>query len=159
MIRRRELEVGAAFVVFVLGALAVKGALEHEIGWMADGPQAGYFPFRLGLILLGASLLIAVQAWRDSLRGGQVMLTREGLGRMAWFVLPLVAYVAVAQILGLYVATALYLGVMLRAVGRHPWRTVVPVALAVPVVSWGLFEIWFTVPLLKGPVEIWLGLA
>lgn len=159
MIRRRQLELAAAAVVFVLGALAVAGALEHETGWMTDGPQAGYFPFRLGLILLGASLLIALQAWRDSLRGGQVILTRDGLVRMAWFVLPLVAYVGIAQVLGLYLATALYLGLMLRAVGHHPWRSVVLVALAVPVCSWVLFEIWFTVPLLKGPVETWLGLA
>ena len=159
MIRRRTLELAAAAVVFLLGALVVKGALEHETGWMADGPQAGYFPFRLGLILLGASLLIALQAWRDSLRGGQVILSRDGLRRMAWFVLPLAAYVGIAQLLGLYIATALYLVVMLRLVGQHRWRTVAAVALMVPACGWVLFETWFTVPLLKGPVEVWLGLA
>jgi uncharacterized membrane protein YhaH (DUF805 family) len=159
MLRRRDLELGTAAVVFVLGALVVAGALDHPIGWMADGPQAGYFPFRLGLILLFASAAIAVQAWRDTVRGGQPVLTREGAARMVWFVVPLVAYVGIAQVLGLYVATGLYLGFMLRAVGRHGWRTVVAVALAVPACGWVLFEWWFTVPLLKGPVEAWLGLA
>lgn len=159
MVRRVELELAAAAVVFVLGTLSLVGALEHETGWMADGPQAGYFPFRLGLILLGASVLIAIQAWRDRLRRGQTVLTREGAVRMAWFVAPLVAYVGIAQFLGLYIATALYLACMLRAVGRHPWRSTLPVALVVPGCGWLLFEVWFTVPLLKGPVERWLGLA
>jgi hypothetical protein len=159
MLTRLQLELAAAVVVFMLGSLAVLGAMEHEVGWAADGPQAGYFPFRLGIILMIVSGAIGVQAWRDPARGRQPVLTGESGRRLAWFFLPLVAYVAIAQVLGLYIATALYLGFVLRLVGHHPWRTTLAVALAVPAVSWVLFEVWFTVPLLKGPVEAWLGLA
>lgn len=159
MLTRRGLELAAAAVVFVLGSLAVFGALEHDISWAPDGPPAGYFPFRLGLILMAASTAIAFQALASGAAGRQEVLSREGGRRMAGFFLPLIAYVAIAQVLGLYIATALYLGLVLRMMGRHPWHTTAAVSLAVPAASWVLFEIWFTVPLLKGPVERWLGLA
>ncbi|MCU0983612.1 MAG: tripartite tricarboxylate transporter TctB family protein [Acetobacteraceae bacterium] len=159
MVTRRGLELAACAVVFTLGSLAVFGALEHETGWAADGPQAGYFPFRLGLILMAASVAIGIQALASGPRGREEVLTRAGARRMVGFFAPLIAYVAAAQVLGLYIATALYLGFVLRTMGGHPWRTAIAVALSVPTVSWVLFEVWFTVPLLKGPVERWLGLA
>ncbi|WP_291296216.1 tripartite tricarboxylate transporter TctB family protein [Elioraea sp.] len=159
MLSRMQLELAAVAVVFVLGSLAVIGALEHEIGWASDGPQAGYFPFRLGIILIVASLVIGAQALASGARGRELVLSRESGRRMIGFFLPLVGYVAIAQVLGLYVATALYLGFVLRAMGRHGWQATAGVALGVPLASWMLFEVWFTVPLLKGPLERWLGLA
>jgi hypothetical protein len=59
--------------------------------------------------------------------------------------------------LGLYVAAGLYLGFYMRWVGRHDWRTVVALALVVPVLTFIVFETWFLVPMPKGPVETWLG--
>lgn len=159
MLSRMQLELAAVAVVFVAGSLAVIGALEHDIGWASDGPQAGYFPFRLGIILIVASLAIGAQALTSGPRGREEVLSRESGRRMLGFFLPLVAYVAIAQVLGLYVATALYLGFVLRAMGRHGWQATLGTALGVPLASWVLFEIWFTVPLLKGPLERWLGLA
>lgn len=160
MLSRLRLELIGCAVVFVLGALTVVGAMEHNIGWADDGPQAGYFPFRLGIVLLVCGVLITLQtlANRAELAGEQ-MLSREGARRILGFFLPLVAYVAIAQYLGLYVATTLYLLVVTRWIGRHPWTTCIAVSVGVSVVSWLLFETWFSVPLLKGPLETWLGLA
>lgn len=160
MLSRLRLELIGCAVVFVFGAITMIGAMEHTIGWADDGPQAGYFPFRLGLVLVACSVLIALQALRDHRElAGEMMLSREGVGRVLGFFLPLVGYVAIAQGLGLYIATALYLLFVTRWTGGHRWRTCIAVALAVPAVSWVLFEVWFRVPLLKGPVEVWLGLA
>lgn len=159
MLTRLQLELAFTAVIFVLGSLTVLGALEHDTGWASDGPQAGYFPFRLGIILVLASLAVGAQALAMGTRGREPMLTRESGRHVLGFFLPLVAYVAVTQFLGLYVATALYLGFVIRVIGGNPLRTAIVVALGVPAVSWLLFEEWFTVPLLKGPLEIWLGLA
>jgi hypothetical protein len=41
--------------------------------------------------------------------------------------------------------------------GRYSLRWIVPIAVLVPLVFFFLFEIWFLVPLPKGPVEGWLG--
>lgn len=160
MLTRFRLELIACGIVFILGGITVLGAMEHAIGWGDEGPATGYFPFRLGIVLLVASVLIAMQALRNRAEmAGEVVLSHAGARRILGFFLPLVGYVALAQVLGLYVTTGLYLLVVTRWIGRHRWRTCVSVAVAVPVVSWFLFEVWFTVPLLKGPVEQWLGLA
>jgi hypothetical protein len=59
--------------------------------------------------------------------------------------------------LGLYVAGGLYLGFYMRWVGRHDWRSVVALSVAVPVIAFFIFEKWFLVPMPKGPVETWFG--
>lgn len=160
MLSRLRLELIGCAVVFVFGVITMIGSMEHSVGWADDGPQAGYFPFRLGVVLAVCGVLIALQALRDYRElAGEMMLSREGAGRILGFFLPLVGYVAVAQVLGLYVATTLYLLFVTRWTGRHPWTTCLAVSVGVSVVSWFLFEVWFRVPLLKGPLEVWLGLA
>lgn len=160
MLSRFRLELAMAGTVFVLGALAVTGALEHETGWAEGGPQAGFFPFRLGLIIMAASALVAGQAWwnRAGLRR-DVIVTSEGGRRVLMFAVPILAFVAAAQWLGLYVATALYLAAMLRWQGGRSWAGSLAVALCFTAGAYVVFERWFLVPLLKGPVEAWLGLA
>jgi putative tricarboxylic transport membrane protein len=65
--------------------------------------------------------------------------------------------VVLTQWLGLYVASALYLGGYMRAVGGHRWPAVVLLAIGVPVATFLVFERWFLVPMPKGPLEVWLG--
>ena len=70
---------------------------------------------------------------------------------------PATAAVALMHFVGLYVASALYMGFYMRWVGRHSWVTVVLIALGVPIGSFLVFEKWFLVPMPKGPLEQWLG--
>ncbi len=65
--------------------------------------------------------------------------------------------VLLTHFVGLYVAAALYTGSYMRWVGRHSWMSVVAVSLAISVISFLIFELWFLVPMPKGPVESWLG--
>jgi hypothetical protein len=55
------------------------------------------------------------------------------------------------------VATALYMAVYMRWIGRHAWWLTVVVSLGVPFVAFVVFEEWFLVPMPKGPLEVWLG--
>ncbi len=45
----------------------------------------------------------------------------------------------------------------MRWIGRHSWPSVVVVSVAVSAVTFYVFEIWFLVPMPKGPLETWLG--
>jgi len=65
--------------------------------------------------------------------------------------------VALVHFVGLYVASALYLGFYMRWVGRHGWSAVALCAVGVPVLTFVVFETWFLVPMPKGPLEAWLG--
>ncbi len=160
MLTRFHLELGFAGLVLLIGATGLVGSSGLDFGWGADGPQAGYFPFRVAVILVAMATLVAVQAIinRAALRR-VVVAEPEGLRRVLGFGLPIIGLVLVAQWLGLYVAMALYLLVVIRWQGRRPWHTALGVALGVTVVTFLIFEIWFQVTLLKGPLEIMLGLG
>jgi hypothetical protein len=65
--------------------------------------------------------------------------------------------VVLTQLIGLYVSGALYLATYMRWIGRHSWVVILLVAIGVPVVTFFVFEVWFLVPLPKGPLETRLG--
>lgn len=159
LLSRLVLELLGAVVVFGFGATVVMGALEHPVGWSDQGPQAGTLPFWLGLIAMLASIGIGIQALlqRHALSAQVVLGMRAGV-RMARFLLPIVALVALTVPLGIYLAMAIYLVGMLLLQG-HGWKAALFTAVAAILFNWVAFEYWFMLPLPKGPVEAWLGLG
>jgi hypothetical protein len=157
----RVADLVVAGLLTLLGGVVLYDALQLGVGWGVEGPMSGFFPFCLALILVGISLGVVVQTlMRGSTTG---FVSRDRLRPVLMVLLPVAGFVLLTDIpgpwpgLGLYVAAALYLGLYMRWVGRHDWRAVVALSLAVPVVAFLLFETWFLVPMPKGPLEAWLG--
>ena len=71
--------------------------------------------------------------------------------------LPSVGFVVLIQLVGLYVATAIFIGFYMRWIGRYGWVPVILLAVLFPVLTFVVFEKWFLVPMPKGPLEAWLG--
>jgi hypothetical protein len=151
----RAADLLTALALMAVGVLVLADALRLGIGWGTDGPRSGFFPFWLAVILLACCLAIAVQAWRG--RTAKPFVRRDGVAPVLKMLLPATAAVVVTQFLGLYVATALYMGLYMRCIGRHSWLAVALVSVAFPVVAFVIFEHWFLVPMPKGPLEDWLG--
>jgi hypothetical protein len=144
-----------AAILMLVGAVVLYDAVRLGFGWGTDGPQSGFFPFWLAVILLLTCSLLLVQTVATS--GGRPFVTRTQLAPVAKVLVPAAAMVAATHVLGLYVAAAVYLGFYMRWVGRHSWSAVVLLAVGIPLVTFVIFEQWFLVPLPKGPVEAWLG--
>jgi hypothetical protein len=144
----------AGFLMLV-GGLVLFDAGRLGFRWGTDGPQSGFFPFWLGVIMILSCAALAAQAWRRA--SGKAFVTRQQLIPVLTVLWPAVAMVAVMQVIGLYVAAALYLAFYMRWVGRHSWLAVIGVAIAIPVATFLIFEKWFLVPMPKGPIELWLG--
>ena len=71
--------------------------------------------------------------------------------------IPTIIFVVLSIYIGIYISTFLFIGFFMTWHGRYPiWKTF-PVAALVPVALFVIFEIWFLVPLPKGPFEHWLG--
>jgi putative tricarboxylic transport membrane protein len=153
MIRTADLI--TASVLMLLGAIVVFDSLRLGIGWGTDGPKSGFFPFWLGVILLATCLVIVVQAIRRAEH--KPFVTRERLGPVLKVLWPATALVVLMQFVGLYVASALYIGFYMRWIGRHSWLACVALAVGIPVATFLVFERWFLVPMPKGPLEAWLG--
>jgi len=48
--------------------------------------------------------------------------------------------------------------VFMRWLGKYSWWKLTAVAFGVAIAFYLIFEVWFKVPLPKGPIEAWLGL-
>jgi putative tricarboxylic transport membrane protein len=151
----RTADLVTALALMAVGLLVLADALRLGVGWGTDGPRSGFFPFWLAVLLLGCCVAIAIQAWRR--RSHAPFVKRGGVGPVLKMLLPATAVVLATQFLGLYVATALYMGLYMRWIGRHSWLAVVLMSVAFPVITFVIFEQWFLVPMPKGPLEAWLG--
>ena len=158
VVSRFAMEIGTASILLVIGVFATLGSLEFEIGWdPVAGPQPGYFPFYIGLIIMASSSIVVLQtimARRDQVL---IFLTREQAGRIAAFFLPVIVFVALCSVLGIYVATTLYLLFTMLVQGRYRLPLALAVSLGTSASFFVLFELVFKQPLLKGPLEAWFG--
>ena len=145
----RSAEMVVAALFFLLGAIAVWDSVRLGARWADDGPQAGYFPCYIGLIVCAAAAVNLVLAWLSPRAKDRTFVE---LGQ-----LKLVLTVLVPA--AIYVASALYIGFFMRWLGKYPWWKVAVVSIGNSVVFFLIFEIWFKVPLPKGPLENLLGVG
>ncbi|MBC7942735.1 MAG: tripartite tricarboxylate transporter TctB family protein [Chitinophagaceae bacterium] len=157
-VRARGPELFVATLLMVLAATIITDSLRVGTGWADDGPRSGYFPFYIGLLLLGASGTVLVgQLWRWR-RDDAAFAERHQVGLVVAVLVPMVVYVGLIFPLGIYVASAALIGYFMRRYGKYRWRVTLPVAVGVPLLFFVVFERWFLVPLPKGPLERLFGL-
>lgn len=125
--------------------------------WASDGPQAGYFPFYIGVIMFIASLGTLVQALITKTPNLKTFVAKSQLWSVLQVLIPTAIFVALIPYLGLYVAGAIYIAFFMVWIGKYNVLKAIPIALVVPLALFILFEIWFLIPLPKGPVENALG--
>jgi putative tricarboxylic transport membrane protein len=157
--RHKSAEIAVAGFFFALGALVVWDSARLGARWAEDGPQAGYFPFYLGVLICLASAVNIVAAF--ALRGdkNRTFVETGQLKLVLIVLIPAAVYVGLIGWLGIYVTSAFFIAFFMRWLGKYPWWKVVAVSIGNSVVFFFIFEIWFKVPLPKGPLEEWLGLG
>jgi hypothetical protein len=121
-----------------------------------DGPQAGYFPFRVGAIMFIASAVTFVM---NLLARGPSpdFVERSQFKQVLQVLVPTAVFVIAIGFLGIYVSAALFITFFMWWLGKYPLYKIVPIAVFVPIALFFMFEVWFLVPLPKGPVEDMLG--
>jgi hypothetical protein len=155
-ISRFAMEVVVALAICVAGLVVVVGATEFGVRWSDAGPEPGYFPFYVGLLLIFGGLGALVQA--VIARPDAVFLDRVQLGRLVSFFVPMTVFVIISVLLGLYVGTGVYLLLVMRFQGGYRWPFSLAISLGTVLFFFVIFELWFKVPLLKGPLEEFLGI-
>jgi putative tricarboxylic transport membrane protein len=158
-VRAWEVIVAATFLVF--GLVVVWDSRRLGAEWGSDGPQAGYFPFYIGLIICISSIVNLLGA---VMKPDRAAFVRWGQLRMILIVLvPCMVYIALIvnpwYSLGIYVASAIFIAFFMRYLGKYGWAKIVAVSLGTMVAFFLMFEVWFKVPLPKGPLEAAFGFA
>jgi hypothetical protein len=154
----RWVELVVALLICLGGATVMFDSVRIGAKWGSDGPQSGYFPFLTGTALLLAGAWIAgsvLVRWRKL--AGLVFVEWSSLRTVLAMLLPTIAFVVLIRLLGIYVASAIFIGGFMVWKGRYGWFPTLSVSLGVPIALFLMFEVWFLVPLPKGPVENLLG--
>ena len=126
------MEIAVALVLFAVGRLVVIDSYRLGAKWGDDGPQSGYFPFYIGLLLCLSSLAtlaqVAFTEWRRREQFAGAVAERVSqfvawgpLKQVLSVLLPAFVYVLVVQLIGIYVASALYIALFMLWLGQYSW--------------------------------------
>ncbi len=141
--------------IFAIGVVMMVDNYKLGAGWAKDGPESGYFPFRIGVILCIASVVVLIKALVSKDR--RIFVTRDRLKRVLLVLLPTLLYVLAIQMAGIYVASALFIGAFMRVMDKYSWLKTLVVSIGINVTLFWMFEMQFMVPLPKGPLEAMFG--
>jgi hypothetical protein len=154
---QRSAEIVVAAIFLVLGAIVVYDSVRLGARWGSDGPQAGYFPFYIAVLMCIASAINLVLAFLK--KGDTRAFVGVGQLKLVLSVLvPSILYAGLIAAMGIYVASAIFVAFFMRWLGKYPWWKVAAVSIGNSVVFFLIFEMWFKVPLPKGWFERLLGL-
>ena len=140
-------------VLLVVGIVVIFESRRLGAGWTSDGPGSGYFPFYIGLIITISALGILYQSVLGKARNTEVFVDSEQLKRVLSVLVPAAIYVGLIALLGLYVASAIYIALFMIVLGKYSWIKSVIAAVAVNALFFCMFEVWFKVPLFKGALD------
>ena len=150
-------ELAVAVFIFALGALVTYDSYRLGSSWASDGPQSGYFPFYIGLITCVCGAVVFVQSLRKLGTDNSVFVTPDQFKQVLVILVPSTVYVLGVQLIGIYVSSAVFIALFMGIAGKYSWLRSTVVGLGVSVSAFVMFEIWFKIPLPKGPIENLLG--
>jgi hypothetical protein len=146
-------EAVVAFLILILGITVVSGSWKLGAGWTSDGPGAGYFPLYIGLLMCIAGLGVMFQALFSKQKNTDIFVDNEQLKLVLSVFIPACVYVLGVQFLGLYVASAIYIALFMIILGKFSKIKSAFISIAVVVLFFFMFEVWFKVPLFKGKFD------
>ncbi len=153
----RSVDIGVSLLLLALAATLGYDNWRTGASWDATGPEPGYFPFYLSVILGGASLYGIVAAVLSRKEAGETFVTWAQLRRVLAVFVPTLLFCIAMQYLGLYVASFLLIAGFMRLVGKIAWWKSLLTAFVFSAVMFVTFDVVFDVIMPKGPLEAAFG--
>ncbi len=147
----RAMDIITSLLFIAVGFVVMTGSIKLGASWGSDGPEAGYFPFYISLIIILSSAVTLYQsAIVDRKKKKESFVDRESFGQVMAVLLPALVFVLGVQLIGIYVSAVLYIAVFMIWLGKYAAWKAIAVALGVSVTLYLMFEYWFQVPLPHG---------
>ena len=146
----RTADIVVAALMLLFGLVVVWDSYRLGSKWGSDGPQSGYFPFYIGVLICVASVATLLQALRSRPDSKALFVSWPRLKLVMTVLIPALFYVVCVEYIGLYIASALYIALFMVWLGKYSWTKGIAVGVLVNVTFFMMFEVWFKVPLWKG---------
>jgi len=151
-VRNADRVTAALLLAFAVAFAA--GAVKYYQWWGSGGPGPAFVPFWLGLVMALLALVLLIRSIRQQDAGAEWLPRGEGLRDMLVVLAATVAFVALLNVLGMIISTALYLVFLVRYLGRHRWWVTLAVALGMAGFNWLVFVHWLRLPMPEGMLWI-----
>jgi putative tricarboxylic transport membrane protein len=153
----RSADIVVYLMLLGLAALFAFDNWRTGMSWEADGPQAGYFPFYLSVLLGAASLYGLVYTVLMERGSAETFVTGEQFRRVMQVFVPTLLFCVFMQWLGLYVASFVLITGFMWLVGRIAlWKSLLT-GFLFSLIMFVTFDIAFDVIMPKGPLEAAFG--
>ncbi|KZD20681.1 tripartite tricarboxylate transporter TctB family protein [Tardiphaga robiniae] len=157
VVSTRTIEIIVSLILLALAIVLGFDNWRTGIAWDSTGPQPGYFPFYLSVILGGASLYGLITTFFARSGGSDTFVTRAQLRRVALVFIPTALFCLATQFLGIYVASFVLIAGFMRMVGKIAlWKSLLT-AFVFTAIMFVTFDVAFDVIMPKGPIESALG--
>lgn len=135
--RRAELLLSLAFLA--LAGIVIWESIKLNIGWGPNGPDAGFLPFWIALSMAGGSLVVIFRQARQRLplKG---FFPLESRWVVLEVLLSLAVWVFLLPYMGIYLTSALYLGLFSGIIGRHRWYVALAVGVLIALVLFFIMD-------------------
>ena len=153
----RTVEMVVMALLFGLAVLLGFDNWRTGASWDDTGPQAGYFPFYLSVILGGAALYGLASVAIKRTEGLETFVTRAQFRRVLQVFVPTLLFCVAMQWLGLYVASFLLIAGFMAVIGKITWWKSLLTAFVFVAIMFVTFDIVFDVIMPKGPLEAAFG--
>jgi hypothetical protein len=153
VVAMNKVEAVVAAILLVIGIVVIVESRRLGAGWTSDGPGSGYFPFLIGMLVVIASSGMLFESLLGKKKNTDAFVDTVQLKRVLSVLVPALFYVLAVAFLGLYVASAVYIALFMVILGKYSWAKSAFIALAVNVLFFFMFEVWFKVPLFKGSLD------
>ena len=127
----RTVEIVVCLLLLALSVRVMMEGVRLGAGWSERGPQSGFFPFALALIMAIGLVAVLVAAWRETATRPFFEASEEWIDLLKVGV-PAGLAIALTPSLGLYITSGLYVFAFMAWYGRFSWPQSILGGLLVP---------------------------
>jgi putative tricarboxylic transport membrane protein len=148
----------SSLCLLILGLFLGSQSIRFPI-WGTTGPQAGFFPLCVAIVIIGLSLsiaiksLILIRAGDTGKASGPIERRSSDIYKVTSYVILMIFYGIFMERLGFLITSAFFVILCLRYVERKGWRNTLLIGLGSVGVSYMLFVYLLGVRLPKGIIE------
>lgn len=153
MFQRKDIASG--FFLLFLGLYLSFHSTRFSV-WGRTGPEAGFFPFVLALVMIGVSLLLIIRAFisiraKDKEKRAIDKAKNKAVAfKVCAYICLMALYGFSVEKVGFLVTTILVLIIILKFVEKQSWKITCYIGFSSILVSYTLFVYFLSVPLPKG---------
>jgi len=139
-------DIGSSFVLIAFGGFMAWQSERLSVG-APRAPGPGFFPFCLGLLLIGMGIIILVQGMGEKPGVREAGLSK---GRVILAMAAIFTYSFVMESLGYLLSTFFLMFILLNMMVKKSWWFAPASACLISLVSYLLFKVWLKVLLPAG---------